>query len=244
MRKQEMIQRGPVLYDFLRKIFAIFAVNGFYSMNDFAIRLKNEILKGLPGTDIQWQMASSDRFVRNFPRTPGKDARIAAVLILLYPHAGSVYTVFMQRPDYDGVHGGQISFPGGKKESGDENVVQTALREAAEETGVDPAKISITGTLTPLFIPVSNMVVTPVVGWTDRKPEFNFQPEEVEFLIEADLKILLDSSIVKTKPFEIRGEILDVKYFDYNGNTIWGATAMIFNELLSIIRKGGFFHQE
>jgi 8-oxo-dGTP pyrophosphatase MutT (NUDIX family) len=213
-------------------------------MNYFSDSLKNEILKGLPGTDVQWQMASSDRFIRNFPRTPGKDARVAAVLILLYPHAGSIYTVFMQRPYYDGVHGGQISFPGGKKEPGDEDVIQTALREAYEETGIDTAKISITGTLTPLFIPVSNMVVTPVVGWTDEKPDFNFQPEEVEFLIDADLRILLDVSIVKTKPFEIRGELLDVKYFDYKDNTIWGATAMILNELLNIIRKGGFFRQE
>lgn len=213
-------------------------------MNSFPDSLKNEILKGLPGTDVQWQMASSDRFVRNFPRTPGKDARVAAVLILFYPHAGSIYTVFMQRPYYDGVHGGQISFPGGKKEPEDTDVIQTALREAKEETGVDPAKISITGTLTPLFIPVSNMVVTPVVGWTNEKPDFHFQPEEVEFLIDADLKILLDVSIVKTKPFEIRGELIDVKYFDYKDNTIWGATAMILNELLNIIRKGGVFRQE
>jgi 8-oxo-dGTP pyrophosphatase MutT (NUDIX family) len=213
-------------------------------MCDFAAQLKNEILKGLPGTDVQWQMASSDRFVRNFPRTPGKDARIAAVLILIYPHNGTFYTLFMQRPEYDGVHGGQISFPGGKKEPEDADVIQTALREAYEETGVDPAKISIAGTLTPLFIPVSNMLVTPVIAWTSDKPDFNHKPEEVEFLIDGDLKILLDPSIVKTKPFEIRGELLDVKYFDYNGNTIWGATAMILNELLNIIRKGGFFHQE
>ena len=85
--------------------------------------LKNEILAGLPGTEVQWQMASSDRMVRNFPRTPGKDARAASVLILLYPYNGSVYTVFMQRPDYNGVHGGQISFPGGKQEPSDENAV-------------------------------------------------------------------------------------------------------------------------
>ena len=78
-------------------------------------------------------MASSDRMVRNFPRVPGKDARVAAVLILLFPDKGSIHTVFMQRPDYDGVHGGQISFPGGKKEPEDENVIKTALREAHEE---------------------------------------------------------------------------------------------------------------
>jgi 8-oxo-dGTP pyrophosphatase MutT (NUDIX family) len=213
-------------------------------MNDFAVRLKNEILKGLPGTDVQWEMASSDRFVRNFPRTPGKDTRVAAVLILLYPHDDSIYTVFMQRPYYDGVHGGQISFPGGKKEPEDNDVIQTALREAYEETGVDREKISIAGTLTPLFIPVSNMLVTPVIAWTSEKPDFNHKIEEVEFLIDGDLQILLDPSIIKTKQFEIRGESIDVKYFDYKGNTIWGATAIILNELLNIIRKGGFFRPE
>jgi len=209
-------------------------------MDEFAIRLKNEILKGLPGTDIQWQMASSDRFVRNFPRSPGKDARTAAVLILLYPENDSIHTIFMQRPDYKGVHGGQISFPGGKKEPEDENIINTALREASEETGVDPLKVTIIGTLTPLFIPVSNMLVTPVLGWMNEKPSFQYKSEEVVFLIDADLKKLLDPSIVKTKPFEIRGEMIEVRYYDYEANMIWGATAMILHELLYMIRRGGF----
>jgi hypothetical protein len=88
------------------------------------------------------------------------------------------------------------------------------------------------------------MIVTPVVGWANEKPLFRHKPEEVLFLIDADLKRLLDPSIVKIKPFEIRGEILDVKYFDYETNTIWGATAMMLYELLIIIRRGGFFLQE
>ncbi len=213
-------------------------------MDDFSTRLKNEILKGLPGTEIQWMMASSDRMIKNFPRIPGKNVRVAAVLILLYPDKGSIHTVFMQRPDYNGVHGGQISFPGGKKEPEDEDVVQTALREAHEETGVDNTKVRVIGTLTPLFIPVSNMLVTPVVGWIDEKPVFNHQPEEVVFLIDADIKILLDPAIVRTKPLQIRGETFEVKYFDYEGNMIWGATAMILQELLIILRRGRFFLKE
>jgi len=206
--------------------------------------LKTELEKTLPGTEVQWQMASSDRMIKNFPRIPGKDARTAAVLILLYPDNGSVYTVFMQRHDYVGVHGGQISFPGGKKEPADIDVIQTAIREANEETGVDPAGISVIGTLTPLFIPVSNMVVTPVVGWFNEKPVFKHQPEEVVFLFYADVRKLLDPAIVKTKPFEIRGESLDIKYFDYEGHVIWGATAMILHELLIILRRSCCFPPE
>ncbi len=91
-------------------------------MNTFAAKLKDEILRGLPGTNVQWQMSSSDRNLMNFPLFPGEDARVAAVLILLYPENGSIHTIFMQRPEYDGIHGGQISFPGGKR-----NLKMTAL---------------------------------------------------------------------------------------------------------------------
>jgi len=207
-------------------------------MNRFIELLKTEILKGLPGTEVQWQMASSDRMVRNFPRTPGPDVKVAAVLILLFPDKGSVHTVFMQRPDYKGVHGGQISFPGGKKEPSDKDIIQTAIREANEETGVNQEDISVINTLTPLFIPVSNMIVTPVVGWTTRKPAFSHHPDEVVFLFDAEINKLLDPSIVRTKPVEIHGEMIDVKYYDYDGNVIWGATAMMLHELLTIIRRG------
>jgi 8-oxo-dGTP pyrophosphatase MutT (NUDIX family) len=213
-------------------------------MDVFCSKLKHELLKSLPGTDIQWQMASSDRFIKNFPKSPGKDSREAAVLILLYPYNQSIYTLLMQRPDYNGVHSGQISFPGGKKEPEDNDLIQTALRETYEETGVDPAKTEIIGRLTPLFIPVSNIIVNPVVGWTNERPILNHKSEEVLFLIEADLKIFLDPSVVKTKPVKISGEMLEVKYYDYEENTIWGATAMILHELLVIIRRGGLFLPE
>ena len=206
-------------------------------MQNFIKILTAEIKKGLPGTEIQWQMASSDRMIRNFPRSPGNDARVAAVLILLYPHNGSVFTVLMQRHDYNGVHGGQISLPGGKQEPQDKDIIQTALREAYEETGVDQENITVIGTLTPLFIPVSNNIVTPVVGWTEERPVFTHQQEEVVFLFDADIKKLLEPDIVKTKQMKISGEMIDVKYFDYEGHVIWGATAMILHELLTLIRR-------
>jgi 8-oxo-dGTP pyrophosphatase MutT (NUDIX family) len=199
--------------------------------------LKKSIEKGLPGTDVQWKMASSDRMLKDFPRVPGSDARVAAVLILLFPDDNKICTVFMQRPDYTGIHGGQISFPGGKKEPGDESILDTALREAFEETGIAPASVSVLGTLTPLFIPVSNMIVTPVVGWTESRPSFSHDPAEVVFLIEAPLSNFLDPSIIKTTPMMLRGEMIDVRYFAFKDHVIWGATAMMLNELLEIIRR-------
>jgi 8-oxo-dGTP pyrophosphatase MutT (NUDIX family) len=206
-------------------------------MKNFSDLLKTELQKDLPGTEVQWQMASSDRMIKNFPRTPGEDVRFAGVLVLLYPDNEALCTVFMQRPDYIGVHGGQISFPGGKQEPSDENIVQTAMREASEEIGVDTSRISVIGTLTPLFIPVSNMLVTPVVGWAKEKPVFKQRAEEVVFLFDASIKKFLDPAIIKIKPIQIRGEMIEVKYFDYEGKIIWGATAMILTELLTIIKR-------
>ncbi len=214
-----------------------------YFMKQFIQFLKTEIQKGLPGTDVQWQMASSDRMMKNFPKIPREDSREAAILILLYPHEESIFTVFTQRHNYDGVHGGQISFPGGKKEERDKNIIDTALRETHEETGLNPEAISVINTLTPLFIPVSNIIVTPVVGWLRNRPHFKHDPEEVVFLIEADISKFFNPSIIKIRPFEIRGEMVDIRYFDYDGNVIWGATAMMLHELLYIINRGKFFQQ-
>lgn len=206
-------------------------------MDEFISSVRNAIKKRLPGIEVQWMMASSDRMLKDFPRAPGPDARSAGVLITLWRDNQRIRTVFMQRPGYEGIHGGQISFPGGKMEKSDENIVHTALREAQEETGLDSELINVIGTLTPLFIPVSNTVVTAVVGWIDRIPVFNPDPQEVEFLIEADLKTFLDPEIIKTLPMEIRGEKYDIRYFNFNGHVIWGATAMMLNELLELFRR-------
>jgi len=206
-------------------------------MNRFPELLRSELKKSLPGIEVQLQMAPPDRSLKNFPRVPQADASIAAVLIILYQHNDSVNTVFIQRPDYEGVHSGQISFPGGRKELEDTDIIKTALREAYEEVGVDLSEISVVGTLTPLFIPVSKTIVTPVAGWTNNKPAFKIQEEEVVYLIEGDLKKFLNPSIIKIKRFDILGEMRNIKYFDYEGHIIWGATAMILNELLAIILR-------
>lgn len=209
-------------------------------MQVFGEKLKYELSKGLPGTEVQFQMAPNHRF-SEFPESPGENTLEASVLIILYPHLGSVYTVLTQRHSYDGIHSAQISFPGGKREPADVSDVHTALREAEEEIGIDPSIISVFGTLTPLFIPVSDIHVTPVVGWVKSMPEFIIDPREVAFLINADIKKLIDPALVKIKPYEIRGSIVEVKYFDYNDNMIWGATAMILQELLVIIKNSGIF---
>jgi 8-oxo-dGTP pyrophosphatase MutT (NUDIX family) len=207
------------------------------NINAVAYKLE-EALKGkLPGTDVQWEMASSDRMISKYPRKKKKDSRLAAVLIVLYPVNNMIHTLFIQRPLYMGVHSGQISFPGGKKEDSDNNLTDTALREACEETGICGSDISVIGKLTPLYIPVSDIEVTPVVAYTKTRPDINSVSEEVVSLIEAELSIFFNPQIIKEKSMMVRGEKLKVKYFDCRGHIIWGATAMMLYELLVIIEE-------
>lgn len=206
-------------------------------MNPMVQQIREALSKRLPGTGVQWEMASSDRRITNFPRVRKEGSKLAAVLILIYPSGNSLFTFFIQRPVYKGVHSGQISFPGGKTEKDDRDLTHTALREASEEAGINPHRVEVLGSLTPLYIPVSDTEVTPVVGWTDRRPEFKIDTSEVVNIIEADLAIMANPGIVKEKPFPVRGEMLDVRYYDLNGNVIWGATAMIIHELFTIFRR-------
>ncbi len=205
----------------------------------FTENLKSALNKNLPGTEVQWEMASSDRMIRNYPRKRKSDSKLAAVLILLYPLDNKIYTLLIQRTEYNGVHSGQISFPGGKKEKGDSTIADTALRETCEEVGICADQPVILGNLTPLYIPVSNIEVTPVVAFYNDRPDFSPDKKEVALVIEARLTDFFSCDIVKEKPMVIRNETINVKYFDYEGHTIWGATAMILHELLVVIRRNG-----
>jgi 8-oxo-dGTP pyrophosphatase MutT (NUDIX family) len=199
--------------------------------------LQAALRKDLPGTEVQWEMASSDRMIRNYPRKRRSDSMLAGILILLYPVKDSIFTLFIQRPLYNGVHSGQISFPGGKKEKGDNNITDTALREACEEVGICDEELITLGTLTPLFIPVSNIEVTPVVASCNKRPFFTPDSQEVVSVIEARLADFLNEGIIKERSMIIRGDELYLKYYDYKEHIIWGATAMILHELLVVMKR-------
>lgn len=206
----------------------------------FAEKIERELKRTLPGEKVQWEMASSDRLFKDFPRIRQADTTDAAVLVLLYNMLESPTTLFTRRAVYDGVHSGQVSFPGGKMEECDKELTATALREANEETGIDSSKITILGRLTPLYIPVSNIEVTPIVGYYQGIPEFNLASREVEKLIEAPLSHFYKSGSLRKGTFPVRGKDIEISYFDYKGEVIWGATAMIFNEMLAVLRSAGF----
>ncbi len=193
--------------------------------------LKNRLKQKLPGSISQNRMAAK----RTPEINPSRGADKAGVLILLFPRKGDLSTILIKRSEYPGPHSGQISFPGGKTEKSDISQIETALREAAEETGLDPDLISVLGTLTPLYIDVSNIEVLPVVGYTDRQPDFLIDPVEVKYLIQISLKRLTDNSLRTEKKLSVNGISINAPGFEIRNEFIWGATAMILSEFKEIV---------
>jgi len=196
-------------------------------------QIKKQLQAPLPGKSIQMMMAPEAR--ENWPEA--KDPIQSAILILLYPKSDQLHTVFIKRPEYPGIHSGQISFPGGRYETIDKTMMDTAIREAAEEIGVPANEITIWGQLTQLYIPVSNYIVYPYVGYLPYHPSWIIDPVEVSFIIEASLEALSNPSIRKNEQWSFHNISRNVPFFAVQGHKIWGATAMILNEFLAIAGK-------
>jgi len=166
--------------------------------------------------------------------TPAPDARHSGVLILFYPHDGKIYFPLTLRPTYLGVHSGQVSLPGGRREQQDVDLIATALRETHEEIGVPPAAVEIVGALSTLYIYRSNHLVLPVVGWTAARPTFVTDPHEVAQLVEAPLNDFLNPANYRTETWELPDRRANVPIISVQNQAIWGATAMILGELLAL----------
>ncbi len=208
-------------------------------MIDFSKTLKKRFQSVLPGKTAQkLMMPQAGGVIDRFSIDVKKGANEGAVLILLYKKNGKIYFPLTQRHKYDGVHSGQISFPGGKVEDTDDSVEQTALRETEEEIGIDSSTINLLGRLTDIFIIVSNFNVRPVIGYLDYPPEFTIDTHEVAHVLEIPLDQLLDEHLVKEKEIVVKETYkLKAPYFDFDGHHVWGATAMMLSEL-KVILKG------
>jgi len=165
-------------------------------------------------------------------------ARKSGVLVLFYAKANEPHIALMQRPKYDGTHSGQVSFPGGKQEESDHNIEHTALREANEEVGVIMEDVEVIGQLSDVYIPVSKFNVSPVIGFVDYHPNFNIDNHEVEELIELRLSDLTNvKELELTKITLSNNRILKAPSFLFNNKVVWGATALMLNELRHILKE-------
>jgi 8-oxo-dGTP pyrophosphatase MutT (NUDIX family) len=195
----------------------------------FIYWLKNRIEREpLPGVEAHKRIIHSNRQISDsFP----DNSKQASVLLLLYPNNSFYNLVLIERTKL-GTHGGQIAFPGGKVESTDTSLWHTAIRESKEEVNLHES-IEPIGKLSPLYIPVSNYVLHPFVGFINKKPELLASDDEVASIIEIDIKMLFSSRNYRkiyinypNMPF------VDAYVYNLPNNYyIWGATAMVLSEL-------------
>jgi 8-oxo-dGTP pyrophosphatase MutT (NUDIX family) len=162
-------------------------------------------------------------------------ARPASVLVLLYPAGGGWSFVLTRRTDTLASHKGQISLPGGAREPG-ETPVETAIRETCEEIGICSDDIHLIGLLTPLYVSVSSFEIHPFVGHLDERPHFAANPVEVAGLIEMPLDMLLEDSIKVHERWQFQDVDREVPFYRYDGQVIWGATAIMLSELEGRLR--------
>lgn len=206
-------------------------MKSFYS---FIEKLTEQLQKPLPGEEAHQLMQNSSKTRLSFK--PNEQTRRSAVLILFYPFNNEIYMPLILRPSYNGVHSAQIAFPGGRYEPTDENLIQTALREAQEEIGLKVNDVKVLGTLTELFIGPSNFKVLPVIGSVSYKPDFTDDKREVERILETKLSDISNPDIIGSSEVLIRGEQTIVPHYEIHNHKIWGATAKMISELLFILK--------
>lgn len=164
-------------------------------------------------------------------------AKPSSVLSLFFPQNNQIMLVFIQRPVYNGVHSGQIAFPGGRYENTDSSFLETALRETEEEIGVSREKIKIIGKLSPLYIPPSNFLVNPYVGYMNEIPQFNPDPVEVHEVFALNVFDLLKDECLQMREVIGKNYRFMAPCFYHDNRLIWGATSMMLSELLDVIRQ-------
>lgn len=205
---------------------------------DFIQSLEKELQKPLPGEETQLLMAPQHRKAELERYKNDYDYRASSVLIPLYYKDGAIYTTFIKRTKDKSVHSEQISFPGGKQDPEDVSPEATAIREAEEEIGLKKENIKVLGQLTELYIPVSQFKVLPFVAALDIIPEFAPNNFEVSEIIEERIEVLMDENIKGIKQITTsNGRIINAPFFDIQGHIVWGATAMMLSEFISIIKK-------
>ncbi len=196
-------------------------------------RLRRRLKAQLPGPLAQATMSPR-------PRTGWKPGvlpdgcRHAAGLVLIYPIDGRSHVLLTQRRHDLADHGGQVSLPGGEIDA-DEGRYQAALRETEEEVGVNRQQVKLVGSLTPLHIPVSRFILHPIVGHAEERPVVTPSDDEVARVLEPSLSSLASPSSWRRQQSERGGEPAEVPFFAVDDLEVWGATAMVLAELLTLL---------
>jgi 8-oxo-dGTP pyrophosphatase MutT (NUDIX family) len=208
-----------------------------FASEDFAARLREAVAQPLDGWRELYESFSPVDLVtgERHPRVPesSDDYRRAAVLVpvLLEPEGACV--LYTLRKDDLQDHAGQISFPGGVPEPGDDSLLATALREAEEEIDLRRDAVEVVGELEDMYIPPSQFLVRPFVGLLPPEAELVLDPGEVEAVFSVPVEELMSPESFKKVVWEREGRSHEVPVFAVAGHEIWGATAAMTAGLLA-----------
>jgi 8-oxo-dGTP pyrophosphatase MutT (NUDIX family) len=161
--------------------------------------------------------------------------RASAVLAPLFDEAGEAHVVLTRRAQHLRSHRGEVSFPGGGEEPDDVDLRATALREASEETGLDPASVEVIGELDHLQTITSRSFIVPFVGALPGRPALQPNPHEVERILFVPLSELLDDGVFREERWGLAPMDRPIWFFEIEGDTVWGATAAMLRNLLVIV---------
>ncbi len=207
---------------------------------DFEKRIVKVTKMELPGEAVQYKMAPIER-LEELKRVAqnANTAKRAGVMSLFYPAEDlETHLILILRKTYKGVHSAQVGFPGGKLELDDNSIQDAALRETEEEVGVARDTIAVLKQMTEIYIPPSNFFVQPFLGITRQQPKFVPQEDEVEALIEVRLQDFMDDFNITTQTLTTSyATNIEVPAFKLNGHIVWGATAMMLNEVRELLKK-------
>lgn len=197
-------------------------------------KLENNAKAGLPGEMAQYKLAPTSRMRPNWDMIDQFKPKTAAVGLLLYEKENLPHLLFIKRVDDGGVHGGQMAFPGGKQDLTDSDTLYTALRECYEEVGLEIEKSSLICELSKLYVPPSNYIIHPYVILVNEVNTWIPNPYEVAEVLEINLLEFSSKAELKTETILVRGYEIETPVFEINNSIIWGASAMILNEFLTL----------
>ncbi|WP_297795198.1 CoA pyrophosphatase [uncultured Eudoraea sp.] len=207
---------------------------------DFEVQVSKIKNLPLPGTSSHYKMAPQIR-IDELEKLKSKkpNPRKAGVVALFYPDEKQLTNLLLiLRNTYPGIHSNQVGLPGGKAEKGDKDLLDTALREAHEEVGVEPGDVKIIRPLSEIYIPPSNFDVQPYIGLYNKRKPFVKEIKEVNELVEVPLMDFMDDSRMITQILSTSyAESIEVPAFKLMGYTVWGATAMMLSEIKELFKQ-------
>jgi len=198
-------------------------------------KLSKRLALDLPGRAAQEIMAPRPIEESRFKENPNFPAKLGGVMLLLFERDNELWIPLIKRPEYNGHHSGQVSFPGGKKEKSDLDLIQTAIRETEEEVGIAENQFELLGSLSELFIIASNFKVLPSIGFLSKEPIYRLEEKEVESILEVSLSQLKDERKRGIETMHFGQYTIHSPYFDVEGHMVWGATAMMLSEFLAVM---------